>query len=127
MTAISILSVSAENSIYYEAVTKNKRSSGKTAGEALDALLGQLSEEEAGTLVIVQNYRPDRFFSAEQQKRLSELMNRWRDLRDSPTETLRDRDLTLTSQEQAELNALVEAELNASAKRTAALFEELKG
>lgn len=119
MTAISILSVSAENSTYYEAVTKNKRSSGKTAGEALDALLGQLSEEEAGTLVIVQNYRPDRFFSAEQQKRLSELMNRWRDLRDSPTETLRDRDLTLPPQEQAELNALVEAELNASAKRTA--------
>ena len=111
MTAISILSVSAENSSYYEAVAKSKRSSGKTAGEALDALIGQLSEEEAGTLVIVQNYRPDRFFSAEQQKRLSELMNRWRDLRD--------RDLALPPQEQAELNALVEAELNASTERTA--------
>ncbi|NER34753.1 MAG: hypothetical protein F6J93_12150 [Oscillatoria sp. SIO1A7] len=119
MTAISILSVSAENNTYYEAVTKNKRSSGKTAGEALDAMLGQLGEEEAGTLVVVQNYRPDRFFSAEQQKRLSELMNRWRDLRK--------RDLALPPQEQAELNALVEAELNASTMRTAALFEELKG
>jgi len=54
-------------------------------------------------------------------------MNRWRDLRDSPTETLRERDLALPPQEQAELNALVEAELNASTERTAALFQELKG
>ncbi|GET38822.1 hypothetical protein [Microseira wollei] len=48
-----------------------------TAGEALDALTAQLEDSEFGALLIVQNFRSDRFFSAEQQKRLSELMSIW--------------------------------------------------
>jgi hypothetical protein len=106
-----------EGKVSYHAVAGDKLSQGKTPGEALDALTVQLSEEETSTLVIVQNLRPDRFFNAEQQQRLADLMNRWR--------IARDKGESLTSDEQSELEALVEAELRASADRTAALAHEL--
>jgi len=67
--------------------------------------------------VIVQNLRPDRFFDADQQQRLAELMARWRAARDAGT--------SLPTTEQAELDALIEEELRGSAKRTAALLHEL--
>jgi hypothetical protein len=57
--------------------------------------------------------RPDQFFTAEQQQRLEELMARWRQARDAG--------LLLPQAEQAELDALVEAELRASMQRAAAL------
>jgi len=46
-------------------------------------LAPQLDEAEAGTLVVVQQLRPDHYFTAEQQKRLEELMMRWRKARDA--------------------------------------------
>ena len=120
MTKISILPVPTKSGdISYCAVAGDKQTKGKTAGEALDALAAQLTEEEDGTLVIVQNRRPDRFFSAMQQKRLNELMDLWR--------VARDRGDNLSKEEQAELEALVEAELQASATRAATLVDELKG
>jgi hypothetical protein len=118
MTKVSILPVStATGDIVYHARTGDKQSHGKTAGEALDALTAQLPEEEAGTLVIVQNLRPDSFFDADQQRRLAELMERWRAARDAGT--------PLPTAEQSELDALIEEEVRASAKRTAALLHEL--
>jgi hypothetical protein len=66
------------------------------------------------TLVIVQNHRPDRFFTAQQQPRLGELMDRWRAARDAG--------LSLLSAEEKELNALVEAEARASGERAAAIL-----
>jgi hypothetical protein len=118
MTTVAILPVStATGDIVYHARAGDKQSHGKTAGEALDALTGQLPEEEAGTLVIVQNLRPDRFFDADQQRRLGELMARWRAAHDAGT--------ALSPAEQAELDALIEEEVRASAKRTAALLHEL--
>lgn len=95
----------------------DKQSIGKTAGEALDALTAQLDKDEASTLVIVQNLGLDQFFNAEQQQRLSELMSHWR--------SARDQGQALPSDEQAELDALVEAELQASANRTALPLQEL--
>jgi hypothetical protein len=65
----------------------------------------------------MQNLRPDRFFGAAQQKRLAELMERWR--------LARDQGHSLPLDEQAELDALVEAELQASAARAAAILDEL--
>jgi len=79
-------------------------------GEALDALTAQLSEDDTGTLVIVQNQRPDHFFDAVQQQRMAELMEHWR--------AARDRGETLPTDEQSELEAMVEAELLASKDRT---------
>ena len=57
------------------------------------------------------SYRPDRFFNAEQQRRLAELMARLR--------AARDRGCMLASDEQTELEALVEAELRGAADRAA--------
>jgi hypothetical protein len=118
MTKVAIFPVStATGDIAYYAIAGDKQSHGKTAGEVLDALAAQLPEEEAGTLVIVQNLRPDRFFAADQQRRLAELMARWRAARDAGT--------VLPTAEQTELDALIEEEVRASAKRTAALLHEL--
>jgi hypothetical protein len=91
---------------------------GKTAGEALDALTSQLDEDTSSTLVLVQRLQPDQFFTAEQQMRLEELMTRWRTARDSGHK--------LPPDEQAELEALVDAQLEGSAKRAEALIRDLQ-
>ena len=115
MTNVAIMPISTEQGdLSYRAVAGEKHAQGKTAGEALDALTSQLSADEASTLVIVQSLRPDRFFTAVQQQRLEALMARWRAQGGS-----------LPHQEQAELEALVAAELRASAARAAALADAL--
>jgi hypothetical protein len=101
----------------YRAIAGKAQASGKTAGEALDALTAQLPDSEAGTLVVVQHRRPDAFFTAAQQQRLEDLMGRWR--------AARDRGTALPAEEQAELHALVEAELRAAGARAAALARGL--
>ncbi len=117
MTRVAILPVPTVGGVpSYRAVAGDKHSEGETVGAALDALTAQFSEAEAGALVIVQTLRPDRFFNAAKQQRLAELMGRWR--------TARDQGRTLAPDEQAELQALVEAEVRASADRTADLADE---
>lgn len=101
----------------YRAIAGKVQSVGKTAGQALDALTEQLGETATGTLVVVQNLRPDSFFNAPQQQRLEDLMRRWREARDGQRR--------LPAQEQAELEILVDAELTAAAERAAALVREL--
>ena len=101
MTTITILPEKADS---YRALAGDKESTGRTAGEALDALTSQLSDDEGGTLVIVQNYKPDEFFNAAQQERLTELMQ----LRQTHT---------LSSEEEEELQGLVEAELDGARRR----------
>lgn len=119
MTKVAILPVPTKRGeISYCAVAGNKQTQGKTAGEALDALTAQLSEDEAGTLIIIQNLHSDRFFDTEHQQRLSKLMESWR--------TARDNGKSLPEDEQVELEAVVKAELRASAERSAVLIEELK-
>lgn len=118
MTTVAILPVSnASGERIYRAVAGDKQSTGKTAGEALDALTAQLESDEFSTLLIIQSFRSDWFFSAEQQKRLSNLMNLWR--------TARDQGQTIPPEEQTELDSLVEAELKAATARTAALVQQL--
>ncbi len=101
----------------YRAVAGKVQAGGKAGGQALDALAAQLDEAEAGTLVIVQHRNPDDFFTREQQERLQDLMERWRTARDAGT--------SLSVEEQAELDALVEAELRGAAARAAALARGL--
>jgi hypothetical protein len=118
MTTVAILPVSdASGERIYRAVAGDKQSTGKTAGEALDALTAQLESDEFSTLLIIQSFRPDWFFSTEQQQRLSKLMNLWR--------TARDQGQSLPLEQQAELDSLVEAELKAATARTAALVQQL--
>jgi len=116
MTRVDIFPDSTEQGTEFRAIAGNKQSVGRTAGEALDALTAQLPQN-SGTLVIVQTWQPDEFFTAEQQRRLTELMEAWREARD--------RSSTLPAQEQAELESLIDAELLASQQRAARLLREL--
>jgi hypothetical protein len=101
----------------YRAIAGGRQSLARTAGAALDALTAQLPAEQAGTLVIVQSQQPDEFFTAEQQERLLGLMARWRAAREAGA--------SLTPADQAELDTLVEAEVEAAGKRAAALSAAL--
>ena len=115
MATVSILPISdpsGEKS--YRALAGNKSSIGKTAGQALDALTAQLEDAEFSMLLVIQSFHPDVFFSAAQQKRLSELMNLWRLARDQGYE--------LPPEEKRELDRLVEAELIAAIARSATLM-----
>lgn len=119
MTTIAILPVpSPEGPVTYYAVAGRLQSAGQTAGEALDAIARQLSSDEAGTLVIVQNQRSDQFFSDEQQRRLGNLMNHWRQARDSGS--------TLSEGDQQQLEELIETELRAAGRRASAMANELE-
>ncbi len=118
MTKVMILPVATEaGHTSYLAVAGDKQSFGVTAGAALDALTTQLPESTESTLVILPKMQPDRFFSAAQQQQLTHLMEEWR--------TQRDLGQPLLSQTQQELEALVEAELLASASRTTAMLDDL--
>lgn len=112
MTRVAILPLPSEKGKpSYRAVSGDKQSEGQTIGQALDGLTSQLTDEENGTLVIVQNFHEDALFTAEQQQRLTDLMTRWRAARDNSQ--------NLPPHEQAELEALVDAELRASGTRAA--------
>jgi predicted Zn-dependent protease with MMP-like domain len=110
MTTITIL---PEKEDSYRALAGDRESTSRTAGEALDALTPQLSDEEGGTLVIVQNHKPDEFFNAAQQERLTEL----KQLRQART---------LSSEEERELESLIEAEIGGARRRAEALLNEVK-
>ncbi|ASC69450.1 hypothetical protein XM38_003770 [Halomicronema hongdechloris C2206] len=117
MATVAILPISdSSGERAYRAISGDKHSTGKTVGQALDALTAQLGEVEFRALLLIQSCRPDPFFSAEQQGRLSELMDVWRAARDQGQE--------LPIEQQDELNALVEAELRAATARTAALIQQ---
>jgi hypothetical protein len=118
MTRVAILpEPSTGGGTTYRAIAGQRQSIGKTAGEALDALTAQLPGGETGTLVVVQNLRPDRFFTAEQQRRLFELMTCWRQARDAGQD--------FPDAEKKELDELIDAELRGSAERARSLLHEL--
>lgn len=108
MTTV-VVSQNNQNGQRYRAVADKKEAFGKTVGEAIDALTGQLTNGDTDTLVIVQRFQPDEFFSADQQNRLGYLMQKMRDARDIGK--------MLPQEEWTELENLVDAELIGSARR----------
>ena len=119
MTKVAILPVpTPSGEVSYHALAGGKQSHGRTAGAALDALSIQLDDEQ-DTLVVVQHQKPDAFFDEAKQHRLAELMTLWRAVRDTGS--------SLSTEEQAELDQLVEAEIEASSRRTAAMLHDLAG
>ena len=92
---------------------------GATLGSALDALVAGGGMEGATSVIVLRHATPDQFFTAEQQERLTALMARWREARDSGG--------GLPDAEQAELEALVRHEQAAMLARTRALVAELPG
>jgi len=98
----------------FRAVAGDKQSTGPTVGQALDALQTELGQPAETTLVVVQPMVADEFFPAAQRDRLAQLMARWRAAREAGT--------SLPASEQAELDALSDAEVVAAARRAAALL-----
>jgi hypothetical protein len=68
-----------------------------------------MEDREIEGLLLLQNHQPDRFFTAQQQQRLTELMSLWR--------TARDVGDSFPPDLQSELDALIEVELDATAAR----------
>ena len=102
----------------FRASARERESVGRTPGAALDALTEQIGRSETGTLIVVQSLQPDQFFTADQQKRLDELLTRWHAAKDAGS--------PFPAQEQTELEALVEAELAGATGRAAAMVRELR-
>jgi hypothetical protein len=116
MTRVTVLQDDADSTTY-RAVGGNVQAAGRTAGEAVDALVARLVADEGGTLLIVRDLRPDPFFTAEQRRRLEELMTFWRSTRDAGGE--------LPAEEREELQRLVDAEIEATAQRADQAWREL--
>ncbi len=118
MTKVTIFPVMTDrNQHAYHAIAGSNHAAGATAGAALDALTPQLAKDERTTLIIIQHFRPDRFFSQQQQQRLAALMSQWRLARDGGS--------ALTLAEQNELEGLIEAEIQAAAQRAAAIADDI--
>ena len=113
MTAIAIFPDATDTPSHYRAISGEKQGTGRTAGEALDALVAQLDVSGIGPLLVVQSCQADAWFTSEQQQRLQDLVDRWR--------TARDSGLRLNAEEQAELDTLIDAELGAAIARSDAL------
>src|SRR5438874_8672676 len=89
--------------VWFRAIAGDRERVGRTMGEALDALAADWGDEVQETAVLIQCFRPDRFFTEEQYRRLQELLAR----RASPT-----------GEERSELEGLIDAELSATVART---------
>ena len=76
---------------------------GATMGQALDALTADWGEEVRESLILIQRFEPDAYYTEEQQQRKQDLLAR---------RTM------LTPDERAELERLLDAELDATIART---------
>jgi hypothetical protein len=118
MQAISIATIATTNGErVYQATIGNQQSTGKTAGEALDALTVQMGNQEINGFFLLQSWQPDKFFTSEQQQRLTELMLIWR--------RARDRGQTMSPEQQSELDNLIEIELYATTERAKAMISQM--
>ncbi|HSU68507.1 MAG TPA: hypothetical protein VLJ39_16625 [Tepidisphaeraceae bacterium] len=119
MTKVTIVAENpASPDAAFRASARDHESVGRTPGAALDELTRQLGDEDSGMLIVVQNFRPDAFFSAAQQARLQDLLALWRAARAGGR--------PISANERAELESLVGDELDASAGRSEALARELR-
>ncbi len=116
MTTVLVLP-NNQNGKSFRAISGEKESFGETVGEALDAMTEELELKNSNAVVFVQDFRPDEFFTEAQQKRMAELMQKWR--------TARDKGGDWSPEEQTELEKLIEAELEGSARRTEKLANQL--
>ncbi len=91
----------------FRAVSGNRQSVGRTAGEALDALLANEGADVESSTILIQRFVPDTYVTQAQYDRMQELIAGRG---------------ALTDQEDAELDALIDAELEATIARTDALL-----
>jgi hypothetical protein len=119
MQTITILPESNAEPPIYRAMCGDRQATGQTPGQALDTLEAQLSTEPSAstgeTLVILQRFRPDDLFTAEQQQRLRKLMDQHH--------AAIAQGISLDPNLQTELETLVEAELEANIQRSQRLLQ----
>ncbi len=106
--------VTAENN-KFRARLDEQESYGQTIGQAIDALNEKFENFDNKTLYILQKFQPDEFFNAEQQKQMSELMDKLRLAQEGKGE--------FSLEEKVELENLVAAELEGSGNRVKKLAE----
>jgi pyruvate kinase len=119
MQTIAILPEPTADSLSYRATCGQHQATGQTPGQALDTLEAELattSTSSGETLVILQRFRPDDLFTAAQQQRLRELMDQFQAAIAQGTQ--------LAPTVQAELDTLVEAELEANIQRSQRLLQQ---
>jgi hypothetical protein len=87
----------------FRAIAGNRQSVGRTMGEALDALTADWGDDIQETAVFIQRFQPDAYFTVEQYCRMQEFLARR---------------ATLTVEERAELETLIDAELDTTVART---------
>jgi hypothetical protein len=121
MTTIEIIREPAnEQTAIYRAICGEQQAAGVTPGAALDALEQLLAtqgeEQDNGTVIIVQRFRPDVFFTKKQQTRLRDLMDRFHAARNAGQE--------LPPEQRQELEDLVHAEWQAAIRRAEAMLDE---
>jgi hypothetical protein len=100
----------------YCAISGEAFAIGETFGGAIDGLAAKVGPAKGTTLVVLQTMQADEYFTETQQQRLAALMSRWKS---SEKEGL-------SAEEREELHGLVQAELVAATRRSAALFEKSK-
>jgi regulator of protease activity HflC (stomatin/prohibitin superfamily) len=93
----------------FRAVAGNRQSVGRTMGEALDALTADWGDDIKETAVLIQRFEPDPYFTEAQYSRMQELLARR---------------ALLTAEERTELEALIDAELEATIARTDSLVRQ---
>ena len=86
-------------------------------GEKLDRITTAMGGTSETTLVVVQPMAPDAFFTVDQQRRLGDLMARWRQALDDGS--------IFPDDEQRELDALIQAEVIAAGDRAAEMHRRL--
>lgn len=119
MNTISILPESDDESpATFRAFTKDLGATGRTPGEALDAITLLIGAGKTGAAVLVQPFRPDAHFPAEQRERLSALMERWRAARAAGD--------SLPAADEAELERLVDAQLDGATARASEMASHLE-
>jgi hypothetical protein len=112
MTTVSILPIpDDQGGCTYEAVAGTSHAAGSTPGMALDAITPQLPGGPSKTVVVVHGQQVDHYFTADQQKRLQLLMERW--------------GIPISPAEEQELQELVQLEVAAAGARANAIADEL--
>ena len=91
----------------FRAVAGSRQAVGRTMGEALDALTADWGDDIQEMAVLIQRFQPDAYFTAAQYCRMQGLLARR---------------TAMTAEERAELEALIEAELDATVARTESLM-----
>ena len=104
MTAVAIRTNEKESGERrFRAIAGDRQCTGKTMGEALDALTAEWGDSNQETIVLIHRFQPDQYFTQAQYDRM---------------QTLLARRSTLTPEERTELEALIDAEVDATISRT---------